>query len=94
MATNLRLRDDAAAALQERAERTGMSQQEILRRAVDLYLGLDAARSPAERAVPSENRRVRPGILPPRHPFLVADHLIELPPGMTTAELLDRADRI
>ncbi|MFT4236064.1 MAG: ribbon-helix-helix protein, CopG family [Microbacterium sp.] len=40
MAMNLRLRDDAAAALRAESERTGLSQQEILRRAVDEHLGL------------------------------------------------------
>ena len=40
MATNLRLRPDAARALREAAERTNRSQQDLIREAVDLYLGL------------------------------------------------------
>lgn len=42
MAVNLRLSDESAAALRAESARTGLSQQEILRRAVDVRLHIDA----------------------------------------------------
>jgi hypothetical protein len=95
MATNLRLRADAATALQEHAESTGMSQQEIIRRAIDAYLAREAGHPTSAVEASAESRGGgAPGILPPRHPFLVAERLIELPPDVTSADLLDRNDRI
>lgn len=40
MATNLRLRPDAEEAVRAEAARTGKSQQDVIREAVDRYLGL------------------------------------------------------
>ena len=94
MATNLRLREEAVAALQHYAARTGLSQQEILRRALDAYLKREAGVPGSDAAVRSDSGGTRAGILPPRHPFMIAEHLVELPHGVTTADLLDREDRI
>ncbi|WP_344292241.1 ribbon-helix-helix protein, CopG family [Agromyces neolithicus] len=94
MATNLRLREDAASALQEYSARTGLSQQEVLRRALDAFLEHEGSPPNARDEAPAGGRRRPAGILPPRHPFTVADRLLELPPGMTTSQLLDRDDRI
>jgi predicted transcriptional regulator len=95
MATNLRLRADAATALQEHAESTGMSQQEIIRRAIDAYLERETGHPTSEVGARAESRGGGPpGILPPRQPFLVAERLIELPADVTSADLLDRGDRI
>ena len=94
MATNLRLRAEAAAALQEHAEHTGMSQQEIIRRALDAYLEREGGRPTSPLGARGDIRGGTPDILPPRHPFLVAERLIELPPDVTSTDLLDRDDRI
>ncbi len=85
MAMNLRLRDDAAAALRAESERTGRSQQEILRLAVDEHLGLvDSARP-----TPYPD-----WVTPPERPYRSVKPILRLPEGMTTADLLDREDRI
>ena len=42
MATNLRLNEKATSALRDASLRTGRSQQDIIRAAVDNYLGLGA----------------------------------------------------
>ncbi len=84
MATNLRLSPEAAHALRAAAERSGRSQQDLLREAVDRYLGLgdqtDLDRAVADGRVkrPTAFRDVRP-----RGP---------LPGTMTTLDLLDRDD--
>ncbi|WP_394770128.1 hypothetical protein [Lacisediminihabitans sp.] len=94
MATNLRLRPEAETALREESERTGRSQQELLREAVDQFLGL------AERPVPSPRSRdsiedlIARGMLrPAREPFRRARRRLKLPEGVTSIDLLDREDR-
>jgi hypothetical protein len=91
MATNLRLRRDAEEAVRAEAARTGRSQQELIREAVDAYLGLREShpRSEAEALVASRS------VLPARTPFfeVEADDMIQLPEGVTTLELLDRDER-
>lgn len=93
MATNLRLRADAERAVRERAAETGQSQQEIIRDAVDRYLGLRALSSPRTdtEAMVAEGR-----VLPARSPFreLPTEDLVRLPAGTTTADLLERDDRL
>lgn len=89
MATNLRLRPEVERALRAEAQRSGRSQQEVIRAALDHYLGLaggDVASAPD-----AELRRL--GLCPPRMPFREATTWLELPPGVTTADLLDRDDR-
>lgn len=83
MSTNLRLNDTAAAALRAESKRTGRSQQDLLREAVDRLLGLNADESARQRAV-------RAGIVEP--PTLFDDVIpsIELPANLTTLDLLDR----
>ena len=44
MATNLWLGPDAAEAVRRKAERTGRSQQEVTREAIDVHLGLSAGK--------------------------------------------------
>ncbi len=89
MATNLRLRPDAEAAVRAEAARTGQSQQELIRAAVDRYLGLD------------ERDQIRTGrdaliasgeLLPPRTPYREAEERVSL--GASSLELLDRDDRL
>jgi hypothetical protein len=91
MATNLRLRADAQAALREQADATGRSQQELIREAVDRYLGL------ASEGVPrtAEGALLASGaVLVARSEFRESDELLALPEGLGTLELLDRDDRI
>lgn len=85
MAMNLRLRDEAAEALRAESERTGLSQQEILRRAVDEHLGLRDAKRPEP---------YPDWVIPPERPYRSVKPILRLPKGMTTADLLDREDRI
>ncbi|MBS1675175.1 MAG: hypothetical protein JSS74_14565 [Actinobacteria bacterium] len=85
MAMNLRLRPEAAAALKAESERTGLSQQEILRRAVDEPLGLAGSSRPA--SLPD-------WVDPPSRPYRPVTPTLTLPAGMTTMDLLDREDRV
>lgn len=90
MATNLRLRPEAEAAVREAAARTGQSQQELIRAAVDSYLGL------GERTVPRtavEALLATHDVLPPRTRFRELDELVPLPRGASTEALLDRDER-
>lgn len=76
---NLRLRPEAAAALKEEAERTGLSQQEILRRAVDEHLGLR-----------EKPRDVLPGwVEPPGRPYRTPTSILSLPAGRTSLDILN-----
>ncbi len=91
MATNLRLRRDAEEALRLEAERTGRSQQDVIREAIDRHLGLlpnKALRGELDALI--ESGMVRP----PRTPYRRATKRITLPDGLTSADLLDRHDRI
>ncbi len=91
MATNLRLSLEAEEAVRREAERTGRSQQEVIRAAVDRHLGLSPKDAPAgELAVLIAAGSVRP----PRTAYRRAGKRIVLPAGVTSAELLDRSDRI
>lgn len=91
MAMNLRLSPDAEDAVRREAERTGRSQQEVIREAVRRHLGLSAdhgARSDLDALVSTGVVR------PPRVPYRKVTHRLSLPPGTTTADLLDRHDRL
>ncbi len=85
MATNLRLTEEAATALRAAAEKSGRSQQDLLREAVDRYLGLGE--------VSDRDRAVATGLVraPARFVDTAAD--IELPAGVRILDLLDRGDR-
>jgi len=91
VATNLRLRPDAEAALRDRAARTGRSQQELIRAAVDRYLGLGAREVPQ-----SESELLIAGgaVLPARTPYRPGEKFVDLPSDVTTADLLDRDERV
>jgi hypothetical protein len=89
MATNLRLRPAAEDALRAESDRSGRSQQELMRDAIDSYLGLSG---PAGDTV---DPLVSSGVVrPPRSLLRHVDRLLSLPPGVTSLELLDRDDRI
>ncbi|WP_173923201.1 CopG family transcriptional regulator [Agromyces sp. Marseille-P2726] len=83
MAVNLRLDPEAAEALRKRSRESGVSQQEILRRALERFLETDAR----------PGRSYRANLIAPRRPFEVARELLELPEGVTAETLLDRDDR-
>jgi hypothetical protein len=83
MATNLRLSSEAAAALREASAKSGRSQQELIREAVDRYLGRTGQSGAVQRAIES-------GLVNPPTRFLDVAPLIRLGDGLTTADLLDR----
>lgn len=91
MAMNLRLRPEAAEALRLEAQRVGRSQQELVREAVDRYLGLTTDGLGATQP---------PGLYasgqlePARRPFRRAEKRLKLPLGITSSDLLDREDRL
>lgn len=90
MATNLRLRPEAEEAVRVEAERTGRSQQELIREAVDRYLGTGRP----DRPTSEPERLVAAGaVLPARTSYRELDGLVPLPKGASTQDLLDRDDR-
>ncbi len=88
MATNLRLREELEVALREKSEQTGRSQQELIREALERYLGLD---NPRDTSI--DDLIARGVVRPARQPMRHSDHLLTLPPGVTSLDLLDREDR-
>lgn len=91
MATNLRLRSEVEQALRREAARSGRSQQDIIRTALDRYLGLVADVTPWTElgALLADG-----SVLPPRTGFTVLPARIRLDGGLTSTDLLDRADRV
>ena len=85
VSTNLRLSEAAAAALQTASRRTGRSQQELLREAVDRYLGLNDDQSSLDRAVAA-------GLVRPPAPFRDVEPVLEPDEAVTTLEWLGRDD--
>lgn len=83
MATNLRLSEQAAAALRDEAERSGRSQQALLREAVDRYLG----RQPSDDAL---DRTVATGLVKAPAPFRDITPKMRLAEGVSALDLLDR----
>lgn len=94
MATNLRLRPEAEAAIRAAAARTGRSQQELIREAVDRYLGVQVASGESMPVRSDADALVASGaVLPARSPFRMVEEPIVLPVGVSTIGLLDREDR-
>jgi hypothetical protein len=90
MAVNLRLTPELATALQAEAERTGQSQQEILREAVARHLHLvEDSRPGSDRDVARAAQVVRPA----RVPYRKVRPRLRLPEGTTSLDLLDRDER-
>lgn len=85
MATNLRLSEEAAAALRTAACSTGRSQQDLIREAVDRFLGLPAS-SDRDRAVAS-------GLVKAPASFVDVRPSISLPGDVSILDLLERDDR-
>ncbi|MFM9878685.1 MAG: ribbon-helix-helix protein, CopG family [Rhodoglobus sp.] len=88
VATNLRLPESTAALLRARSAASGLSQHAIILDALESYLRPDSG------ARPDDRRLLARGLLsPPRIPYREAETLLELPPGVTSLDLLDRDDR-
>ncbi|MGH3978569.1 MAG: ribbon-helix-helix protein, CopG family [Pseudonocardiaceae bacterium] len=91
MATNLRLRPDAEDALRAESERSGRSQQEIIREAVDRYLN----QTVPPPGFAGRDALVQSGaVLPARTPYRKVTPTDTLPEGTTSLDLLDRDDRL
>ena len=90
MAMNLRLTPEAASALQAEAERTGRSQQEIVREAIGRHLHLieDEART-----TDRERARAARAVRPARVGYRKVTPRLKLPKGTSSLDLLDRNDR-
>ncbi|GAA0577693.1 hypothetical protein HPO96_14590 [Kribbella sandramycini] len=90
MAMNLRLDTEATVALQAEAERTGRSQQELVRVAVARMLNLTIPDTP-----PSDREQARweQLVRPARVPYRRTTPGLRLPEGTTSLDLLDRSDR-
>ena len=86
MATNLRLNERTAKALREAAKSRGKSQQQIIREALERFLGLESEMSDRDRAIAS-------GLVKAGTPFVDFEPFLVLPAGMTTLDLLDRDER-
>lgn len=91
MAMNLRLDSDAEEAVRREAKRVGRSQQDVIREAVSRHLGITRGDSPrGELSMLVATGTVRA----PRTPYQRVTKRLSLPPGVTSASLLDREDRI
>jgi hypothetical protein len=88
MAMNLRLRSDAEAALRAEAERSRRSQQDVLRDAVDCYLGLREAGPRAEDELISSGK-----VRPPRTAYRKVVPAEDAVCAVPSLVLLDREDR-
>lgn len=84
MATNLRLSDELAAKLRAESGRTGQSQQEVIRRALEAALSTGT----------SESRPWRAGARAPRRGYAAPAQRVRLSGGVDSAELLERDDRL
>jgi Ribbon-helix-helix protein, copG family len=91
MATNLRLTPEVEQALRQEAERTGRSQQEVIREAIGRHLGLTVGRgSHGELGVLVSSGTVKP----PRTPYRRVAKRLVVPAGVSSTDLLDRGDRL
>jgi hypothetical protein len=91
MATNLRLRPEAQEAVRAEAQRSGRSQQEVIREAVDRHLGL----APPSELVDELAGLIASGVVrPPRVPYRRPRGRLTLLADVTTLHLLERADRL
>lgn len=90
MAMNLRLRPEEEQALRAEADRSGRSQQDLLREALDRYLGISSPGPEHE----WEHLITWGNVLPPREDYRKVVPTESLPPGWHTGDLLDREDRL
>jgi predicted DNA-binding protein len=91
MAVNLRLTPEVTSALQAEAERTGRSQQDILREAVARHLRLvESGPGGNDRDAALADQVVRPA----RVAYRKVRPRLRLPKGTSSLDLLDRTDRL
>ena len=88
---NLRLPPETERALRAEAARSGRSQQQLIREALDRYLQSSDDRS---RASTAESLIASRRLLPARTPFRDVVPKLRLPSGITTGDLIARDDRI
>lgn len=88
MAMNLRLGAEAEAALRAEAQRTGRSQQDLLREAVAQYLGLITGPTVLDPLIAHGK------VDPPRVPYRDVRPCLRLDHGESSVDLLDRDDRL
>jgi hypothetical protein len=88
MATNLRLSAEAEAALRAEAQRTGRSQQDLLREAVARYLGMLPGQGGFDPLIAHGK------VDPPRVPYRDVQPTLRLGQGERSVDLLDRDDRL
>ena len=89
---NLRLDPELEVTLRAASERDGQSQQEIIRRALGAYL---AVAVPTPTSDDPYAELIAAGIIkPPRRPYATPRFRLTLPEGVSTADLLDRDDRL
>jgi hypothetical protein len=95
MATNLRLSEAAAAAVRQEAERSGRSQQDVIRDAVDSYLGAPQPGRLDSKKISLRAARLQALAKPPKIPYMKIpeSELLPMPDGLTSLDLLDREDR-
>lgn len=97
MARNVHLQPDAESALREAAARTGRSQQQIIREAIDEKLGISRELMTGATDEPlrpnSQDRLARLGITAAASAYRELAEPIMLDAGLTSADLLDREDR-
>lgn len=86
---NLRLGAEAEAALRTEAERTGRSQQDLLREAIGRYLGLVPEQTGGIDPLVSRGKVTRP-----RVPFRDVRPRLQLLPSEDSLDILDRDDRV
>lgn len=88
MAMNLRLNAEAEAALRAEAQRTGRSQQDLLREALAQYLGMLPRQAGIDPLIATGK------VDPPRVPYRDVRPRLRLDQGERSVDLLDRDDRL
>ena len=76
--------------MREEAARSGRSQQEVIREALDRYLNL-VKHQPVHRSM--DDLIARGVVIPARVPYRRSHQLVELADGVTSLDLLNREDR-
>ena len=94
MATNLRLSHEAEEAVRAEARRSGRSQQEVIRAAINRYLSLAPEEEGGQQKSDLDQLIAAGLVRPPRTPYRRPRRRLRLTDGVTSADLLDRSDRI
>jgi len=76
------------------AERSGRSQQDVIRDAIDRQLGLTPAAAATDGFDTLDTLVASGAVRRPRRPFQRTAQRIPLPPGATTIDLIGREERV